>query len=217
MISGISQYTSFSSGVTMPPRPRPEEMFAKMDANGDDYVDKAEFSSFHQQFAGKANDAARLEEMFAKIDSDGDGKISKAEDSAFIASMKDRPVPPPQSETAPESRLSDIFSAMDANSDGSIDKTELDSYLLKLTNATESENSSDKLFNKIDSDGDGKISKSESDNFIEKMIASVFEQLKESSSSQDDASSQASSLSLAAERYAQATIRSSQSALDLQG
>ncbi len=49
MISGISQYMSpLSSATTMSTRPRPEEMFAKMNTNGDEYVDKAEFSSFHQ-------------------------------------------------------------------------------------------------------------------------------------------------------------------------
>lgn len=218
MISGINQYTNFSSGVTMPPsRPRPEEMFAKMDANGDDYVDKAEFSSFHQQLAGKANDADRLEEMFAKIDSDGDGKISKAEDSAFLASMKNRPAPPPQGGELEESQLSEIFSAMDANGDGSVDKTELDSYLLKMTKATESENNSNELFGKIDSDGDGKISKSENDSFIEQMMTGVLERLKDTSSSQDDASNPASSLSLVAQRYSQSATGNTQSVLDLQG
>ena len=218
MISGISQYTNFSGGVTaMSTRPRPEEMFAKMDSNGDEYVDRAEFSSFHQQMAGKTGDASRLEEMFSQIDTDGDGKISKAEDSAFLASMKDRPAPPPMGQTFGEDPLTEIFSAMDTNSDGAVDKAELDSYLLKMTNQAESENSSDELFGKIDSDGDGQISKSENDNFIEQMMAGVLERLQDTSSSQDDASNPASSLSLVAQRYSQSATGNSQSVLDLQG
>ncbi|MBK7092025.1 MAG: EF-hand domain-containing protein [bacterium] len=215
MISGISQYMSpLSSATTMSTRPRPEEMFAKMNTNGDEYVDKAEFSSFHQQLTGKTDDAGRLDEMFAKIDTDGDGKISKAEDTAFLASMKDRPAPPP-SEDSEENPFGEIFSAMDVNGDGSVDKTELESYLLKLTDQAEPKNSSDELFAMIDSDGDGTISKSENDDFV-KMLTARMAARYEEMSSEDSNDSLSTSLNLAAQRYSSTQTGDSQSILNLQ-
>lgn len=59
-----------------------QEMFKKVDQNGDGKIDKTEFTS-----AGKAEDASKAEEMFGQIDTDGDGSISEAESEAFLTKL----------------------------------------------------------------------------------------------------------------------------------
>jgi hypothetical protein len=56
-------------------RPNPEEVFKKLDANGDGSVSLEEFK------AGPAGqrDAAKAEEIFKKIDADGNGNVSAEE------------------------------------------------------------------------------------------------------------------------------------------
>ena len=56
-----------------------QEMFKRLDQNGDGKVDKTEFAA-----AGKKQDAGKAEELFAKIDTDQDGSISEAESDAFL-------------------------------------------------------------------------------------------------------------------------------------
>ena len=56
-------------------RPNPEEMFKKVDANGDGSISKDEFKA--APFAQKEPDKA--EKMFAFKDADKDGKLSKEE------------------------------------------------------------------------------------------------------------------------------------------
>ncbi|MFZ1685261.1 MAG: EF-hand domain-containing protein, partial [Candidatus Zixiibacteriota bacterium] len=52
---------------------RQEEMFAKMDSNGDGKIDKAEFAAFAPP-QGEKNGGPRpsADQMFAEMDSDGD-------------------------------------------------------------------------------------------------------------------------------------------------
>src|SRR4051812_38752021 len=72
-------------------RPKPEEMFKKLDANADGSVSLDEFK------AGPAgqHDAAKAEEIFKKIDADGNGSVNLEEFKAH------RPPPPPRGEHGP--------------------------------------------------------------------------------------------------------------------
>ena len=82
MISSIA-----SSSVSQThQRPKPEDIFQKMDSDGDGSVSKQEFESAFVQISQKggqaadgANAKAKADELYAKMDSDGDGKLSASE------------------------------------------------------------------------------------------------------------------------------------------
>ncbi|CAN5901648.1 hypothetical protein BH11VER1_BH11VER1_11680 [soil metagenome] len=57
------------------PKPNPEEMFKKKDANGDGKVSKEEFTK-------GAKDAAKAEATFTAKDKDKDGSLTKEEFAA---------------------------------------------------------------------------------------------------------------------------------------
>lgn len=57
------------------PKPNPEEVFKKKDANGDGKLSKEEFTK-------GAKDAAKMEERFTALDKDKDGSVSKEEFTA---------------------------------------------------------------------------------------------------------------------------------------
>ncbi|MEY4484102.1 MAG: hypothetical protein RL693_1554 [Verrucomicrobiota bacterium] len=65
------------------PKPSPEEMFKKKDANGDGKVSKEEFTK-------GAKDAAKAEARFTALDKDKDGSLTKEEFSAAPAKKKDK-------------------------------------------------------------------------------------------------------------------------------
>ncbi|MDD4052139.1 MAG: XopAW family type III secretion system calcium-binding effector [candidate division Zixibacteria bacterium] len=159
MISGVSQYSSYLSGIDLTAlKTRREEMFSKMDTDSNGYVDKVELQSFGEQLAAEAK-GPTADELLSQMDTDGDGQISKAEFDAAeaeregrMASMK--PGPPPMS-------TEETFSIMDTNGDGTVDKTELEAFLQQSAVETgQTENSSD-IFSALDTDGDGKISQAE--------------------------------------------------------
>jgi hypothetical protein len=57
------------------PRKTPEQVFSKLDKNGDGQLDPDEF----RRTAKKAATAAEVEKLFAQADKDGDGKVSLEE------------------------------------------------------------------------------------------------------------------------------------------
>jgi Ca2+-binding EF-hand superfamily protein len=157
MIYGINSSNSLMGQLNMTSaRPKPEEMFAKMDANGDGSVDKAEMQSFSEEIANQDGDTIDITKMFADIDTDSDGKISQDE---FLAAkppeMKEGQGPgqPPDPE--------EMFSKMDVNGDGSIDKDEMKAFMEKMPAHDGKSPDVDKMFSENDANGDGKITKKE--------------------------------------------------------
>jgi Ca2+-binding EF-hand superfamily protein len=224
MIGSIGQYqytnTTSSTSATHK-RLTPEEMFAKIDTNGDGTIDKAEFTAFGQQMASKIGKADKSEELFAKIDTNGDGKITKAENDAFMSQMKaNRPqgaMPPPSGMNPDE-----LFAKMDANGDGSVDKAEFKTFQQQMQKQSEATSKSDELFSQIDTDGDGKISKSESDTFIAKMKSEMqsmlLNTLSNPSSSEQSSQTDTNSLySAVSQRYTQSLTPNATSAIDMLG
>ncbi len=65
------------------PKPNPEEMFKKKDANGDGKLSKEEFTK-------GAKDAAKMEERFTALDKDKDGSVTKEEMAAGGKKKKDQ-------------------------------------------------------------------------------------------------------------------------------
>ena len=223
MISGIGQL-NWSSGTTaMPARPSPAEMFAKMDTNGDGFVDKAEFTAFGKQMAAKMGKADKSAELFAKIDTNGDGKISQSENDAFASQMQAARA---QRHHGAGGNLEDMFAKMDTNGDGSVDKTEFEAFIQQMANQADSQanstNKSNDLFSQIDTDGDGKISKSESTTFAAKMESQMQSMLVNSMStllnSQQSGATDTSSLyDTISQRYTQSPSTNAQSTVDLIG
>lgn len=136
---------------------------AKIDANGDGFIDKAEAAKFPrlaEKFDtldknkdgklskdelpfGKGRDGRREAHRsgprgdgggFGKLDADKDGRISKAE--------------------AANSPLAERFDTMDANKDGYVDKTDRELRMKQHR---------DEWFAKADADKDGKLSRAEFD------------------------------------------------------
>ena len=85
---GTDAATTANAGVT---RPSADDIFAKLDADGNGSISKDEFTAALQNrthhSGGNGDRAARL---FDKIDTDGDGSISKDENQAFLDQMQGR-------------------------------------------------------------------------------------------------------------------------------
>jgi Ca2+-binding EF-hand superfamily protein len=156
MINGINSSNSLMGQLNMTSaRPKPEEMFAKMDSNSDGSIDKAEMQSFSEEIANQDGDTIDISEMFANIDTDSDGKINQDE---FLAAKPPKmegmgPGQPPDPE--------EMFSNMDVNGDGSVTKDEMKAFMEKMPAHDGKSPDVDKMFSETDSDGDGKISKNE--------------------------------------------------------
>ena len=155
MINSISGGTNLTGQVNYETRrPSPEEMFKKMDVNGDGSVDKSEMQSVIGQIRGKDGDSIDISDMFSKMDADGDGKITEKEHNAAIQQMgKGGPPPKPNPE--------EMFAEMDANGDGTIDKDEMESFMAQMPSIDGNKSDLDELFSQIDTDGNGEISEDE--------------------------------------------------------
>lgn len=156
MINGINSGNSLMGQLNMTSaKPKPEEIFAKIDSNGDGSIDKTELQSFSEQISNRDGDTIEISKMFANIDTDSDGLISQEE---FLAA---KPAEPrgmgPGQPPDPEA----VFSQMDVNGDGSIDKNEMKAFMEKMPGHGGQTPDIDKMFSETDSDGDGKISKEE--------------------------------------------------------
>jgi Ca2+-binding EF-hand superfamily protein len=124
LINSITSSTSsLLNAQSSSMKARQEEMFAKMDSNGDGNIDKAEFAAFAPPQGDKSGGPKpSVDDMFAKMDSDGDGSITKAEMETF---HKSHPRPP-------KVDSEQLFAQIDSNSDGSVTKAEFQAFLEQL-------------------------------------------------------------------------------------
>jgi len=72
-----------------------DALFAKLDANGDGKIDKAELTKAHEAKAAEKGDTtpvdgAKIDEMIKRLDANGDGAVDKAE----MAAMRKAPAAP---------------------------------------------------------------------------------------------------------------------------
>lgn len=157
MINGINNSNSLMGQLNMTSaRPKPEEMFAKIDSNGDGSIDKTEMQSFSERISNQDGDTIDISKMFAEIDTDSDGLISQDE---FLAA---RP-PEPSNGMGPGQPLDPekMFSDMDTDGDGTISKDEMKAFMDKMPAHGNHAPDIDKMFSETDTDGDGKITKGE--------------------------------------------------------
>jgi Ca2+-binding EF-hand superfamily protein len=136
-----------------------QNLFSKIDKNGDNSINQSEFSVNAPK---KNKDSA---DIFKTLDANGDNVISKTE---FVDGMKAldqqmqalhnamqmglMPPPPPPSSVQDGEK---VFNAIDQNADGTIDQTDLQTAL-KGTGIDTA-----KLFDILDTNGDDVITKSE--------------------------------------------------------
>lgn len=173
-ISGVG-----SSNAYVPQRPSPaqlaDNLFSKLDPNGQGYIDKDTLQTALTQGAtgsGGGKGAPSADEIFSSFDGNNDGKLTKQEftdgvqklsqqlDAQFNQSRVQRGgrgEPP-----SPEA----IFSAIDTKNQGFIDKAELQSAFQSTApngaaSTEELSKQADELFAKLDGDQDGKVSKQE--------------------------------------------------------
>ena len=150
-----------------------QDMFRRIDANGDNKITKDEMKANAPQAGPPPDGAPRpvgdrasrppsLDELFSRIDADGDGGISMDEHDAFMqARGAERHVP-----RDPAAIATDLFRKADSDGDGTITKTELAAVLPQGTDGS----LIDKLFAEADGDEDGSITESELKTSIEKRV-----------------------------------------------
>lgn len=169
MIGSIGSYGSqsrASPSVGMPQRPPEpdfEQMFSKIDGNGDGAIDEAELSEILQE--ASSGQAGGVEALFTALDTDGGSGVTQDEFTTAMESVLQQlhsqvggghmpPPPPPDAE--------DMFAETDADGDGAISATELSGALEARTAQTSRASpDADELFAQLDGDGDGSITQEE--------------------------------------------------------
>jgi len=150
-----------------------QDMFAKIDANGDGSIAPDELSTFLS-----ANDPAasgdKTAQLFNSIDTNGDGKIDKSEIDAFLAKAHGHHRGHGGDKDGDQDSadgVSQSFDVLDTNHDGVVSADELAAG----TSGTSSPSSDvlTKLMNAIDQNGDGGISKDEAKSFMD-LVTQTF-------------------------------------------
>ena len=156
MISGIS-----SSSTTSLAELR-QQMFNKIDSNGDGSIDKSEMTALIEQ-----NSSTLVSSIFGSQDTNQDSLISQIEFDSGMAKLgqemkggkgahgaQGTPPPPPEK----------VFDTADTNKDGVVTREELAAVI-----GGGKDGNIDNIFSQVDSDGDGVITRSEDNAFLAKM------------------------------------------------
>jgi Ca2+-binding EF-hand superfamily protein len=150
-----------------------QRLFAKLDGNGDNAIDKTELKSFLDYVSSKTGgESVDSDALLKTIDTDGSGSISSDElsengkalfdqlrdqlMSAQLSSSSAAPPPPPGS---PPGDPEEMFASIDSNGDGSIAKSELETFLADRSQGDGP--TVDDIFARDDADEDGSISTDE--------------------------------------------------------
>ncbi len=148
MISSISSMNSMTSMIQMR-----QQMFSKIDTNGDGKHDADELSAM---VANGPQGGPSAEDILAQFDADGDGAISESEFNTA------QPGPPGGLSGAgamsTEDLIAQMFAQADENEDGVIDEDELAQIAAM---GPEGGPSAEELLSQLDTDGDGTISETE--------------------------------------------------------
>lgn len=165
-----------------------DDLFGKVDSDGDSAVSKTELQALLEAMSGgtASQTGVSSDEVFSQLDADGDGSLTQAEfdagrpsgagsETGSMQAMGGMP-PPPRGRGGPDgagaasgSSSATSYDPLDTNEDGVVSAAEL---LAGGTSAVE-QDAVTALFNAIDADGDASISASESKAFIEQLTSQI--------------------------------------------
>jgi EF-hand domain pair len=212
-ISSVSSGASAWSNMSTSRVSRQQEMFNKVDSDGDGAVSETELKSMFSDMAEKSGKSVSgSDDAFAKFDANGDGGLdaSELEDGmkslmsppstmAFAESRHGQegggmqgmgPPPPPPDDASSTSSSSDTdFDPLDVNQDGVVSEQERAEGEIKDAIMS--------MLKAADTDGDQKLSSSEFDKFKDVLntVSSNLSSSESSSSATTDDSSESFSLS----------------------
>jgi Ca2+-binding EF-hand superfamily protein len=199
-----------------------DDLFAKVDTDGDNAISSTELQALLEAMSGgtASQTGVSSDDAFSALDSDGDGSLTQAEFDAGRPTGQGGPgggvggpggMPPPPPAGAAQGSNSSTASteddALDTNGDGVVSLSE------RLAGQTSSvqQDAVAALFQSIDTDGDQQISSSESSAFIQALTSAYGSSATSSTSAQDGASTASSPrgelmhlAELARQRYAEA-------------
>ncbi|MEJ0099604.1 MAG: EF-hand domain-containing protein [Pseudomonadota bacterium] len=204
-LSGGVPATLFASLQKPQATDRSQQLFSKLDTNGDGSIDSTELKTFADDLGSKTGTKIDAGSLMAALDSDGDGSVSSTElkdnGKALFDQLRQQLMGSQMQATAQPPDADKLFSSIDADGDGSISKSELESFMSQHADgagkgphgphgpppggpppAAQSQDSSD-------------TSTSDASNIISKLVASLIAQYGASTS---DAATSSSTLSVAA-------------------
>jgi Ca2+-binding EF-hand superfamily protein len=135
-----------------------QQMFSKIDTNGEDKHDKTELAAM---VANGPTGAPSVDDILSTFDTDGDGAISESEFNAGQDQNRAQGAggpPPPMGNMSSTDFIKQLFSDSDTDEDGVLSADELSSM---VANGPQGGPRADELLSKLDTDGDGSISESE--------------------------------------------------------
>ncbi|PJI96659.1 EF hand domain-containing protein [Acidovorax sp. 69] len=166
-----------------------DDLFGKVDSNGDSTVSKTELQALLEAMSGgtASQTGVSSDELFSQLDADGNGSLSQAEFDAArpsgtageaasevgggMQAMGGMPPPPggPGGAGAASDSGSATYDPLDTNEDGVVSLTER----LAGGRSSVEQDAITALFNRIDTDGDATLSASESKAFIDPLTSQV--------------------------------------------
>ena len=198
-----------------------DDLFAKVDTDGDNAISSTELQALLEAMSGgtASQTGVSSDDAFSALDSDGDGSLTQAEFDAGrptgqggpgggVGGPGGMPPPPPAgaAQGSDSSTASTEDDALDTNGDGVVSLSER----LAGETASVQQDAVAALFQSIDTDGDQQISSSETSAFIQ-ALSSAYESSTVSTSAQDSTSTASSPrgelarlADLARQRYAEA-------------
>src|SRR5262245_43722849 len=145
-----------------------DKIFAKLDADGDGKVTKAEFKKLTELGQGQLKERAKLlDKGFEKLDVNADGSLSKEEFAKFgTAAKKLAGAVKPQAVPASLKDAEGTFKKLDVDKDGKVTKEEF-VKLAEQANLPKLKERLEPLFGRLDADANGALSLDEFKKFSE--------------------------------------------------
>lgn len=155
-----------------------QNMFSKVDTDGNGTVGQSELTTFAQSLSEKTGTEINTDDAISTYDADGDGGLSQEEMEAMMAAympspstmnsfgqngggdkmqIGSMPSPPDKGE---------MFSKVDTDGSGTIDETELTSFAKDLAEKTGGELNVEDSIATYDTNGDGALSQEEMDTMM---------------------------------------------------
>jgi Ca2+-binding EF-hand superfamily protein len=156
MISSISGFSSLNQSNMIQMR---QQMFSRIDTNGDGKHDKDELAAMA---ANGPQGAPGVDEILSSFDTDGDGAISKAEFEAAAPQEQQMQGPPPMMGGMGGMSSADFLEQMFSNTDTDGDEQiSLEELSTAISNAPAGGPTAEEVFDKLDTNKDGYVSKAE--------------------------------------------------------